>query len=170
MKKHILTVLDGLNKIEDWFLIILLAVMVVLAVVQIFYRNVFEMGLIWADPMLRTMVLWVALAGSVIATRTDDHIRIDFFTRYLPKSFIAYTQRLVFIFSASVCLLISWHGLRFVMDEYEVGTTVFLDIPTWVTASIIPLGFALMAFRYFLLFISPPEPGAKSNIIPESDA
>ena len=170
MKKRILAALGLLDKIEDWFLIVLLAVMVILAVVQIFYRNVFGIGLLWADPMLRTMVLWVALAGAVIATRTDNHIRIDFFTRYMSERYSAYVHRLVYIFSAAVCLLISWHAYRFVRSEYEVGTTAFLNIPSWVTAIIIPIGFFLIAFRYFLLFISPPGPDAKSYIVPESDS
>ena len=73
MKKRILAALDFLDKIEDWFLVVMLGVMVLLAVVQIFYRNVFGIGLLWADPMLRIMVLWVALAGAVIATRTDPY-------------------------------------------------------------------------------------------------
>ena len=157
MKDFILKALAFINKFEDWFLILLLSVMVILAVTQIFYRNIFGMGLVWADPLLRTLVLWVALAGAVIATRTDNHIRIDYFTRYIPKTFFSYVNRLVYVFSVTVCSIIAWHAVRFVMDEYEYGTTAFLNVPTWLTASIIPIGFAMMAFRYLLLFISPPE-------------
>lgn len=156
MKKQISSALRLLNKAEDWFLVFLLTVMVVVAVIQIFYRNIFDEGIYWADPLLRTLVLWVALAGAVIASRTDNHIRIDFFTRYVAPKFLSYVNRLAYAFSISVCSLISWHAFRFVIDEYEYGSTVFLNVPTWLTASIIPLGFALMAFRYLLLFISPP--------------
>lgn len=170
MKKRILAALDLLDKIEDWFLVFMLAVMVILAVVQIFYRNVFGIGLLWADPMLRTMVLWVALAGAVIATRTDNHIRIDFFTRYISTKLYLYVHRLVYAFSVAVCALISWHAFRFIVAEYEAGTTAFLNIPAWVTAIVIPIGFAMMAFRYCLLFISPPGPEAKSYIVPEEES
>ena len=148
--------LGFINKIEDWFLVMLVAIMVLLAVGQIFYRNVFGIGLVWADPLLRVMVLWVALAGAVIATRTDNHIRIDFFTRYISKRFCSCVNRLAYAFSIAVCSLISWHAARFVSDEYEYGTIAFLNIPSWITASIIPIGFGLMAFRYLMLFIFPP--------------
>jgi len=167
MKKRILAALDLLDKIEDWFLVVMLGVMVLLAVVQIFYRNVFGIGLLWADPMLRIMVLWVALAGAVIATRTDNHIRIDFFTRHMPEKISLYVRRLVYVFSISVCLLIAWHSFRFVASEYEQGTTAFMNVPAWVTAIVIPIGFTMMAFRYCLLFITPPGPEAKSYIVPE---
>lgn len=165
MRKRVASVLGVLDKIEDWFLVILLAVMVLLAVAQIFYRNVFGIGLVWADPLLRVMVLWVALAGAVIATRTDNHIRIDFFTRYISKRFNTHVNRLAYAFSIAVCSLIAWHATRFVISEYQYGTIALLNIPSWVTASIIPIGFALMAFRYLVLFIFPPAEEVLTEII-----
>lgn len=156
MKKRVVSALGLLDKFEDWFLVLMLAGMVLLAVAQIFFRNILGIGLIWADPLLRTMVLWVALGGAVIATRTDNHIRIDFFTRYISPKFRSAVNRLVYVFSIAVCSLIAWHGYRFVASEYEYGTKAFLDVPAWLTAIIIPIGFGLMAFRYLLLFISPP--------------
>lgn len=170
MRKRVLSALQLLNKIEDWFLVILLAIMVLLAVGQILYRNVFGISLVWVDPLLRTMVLWVALAGAVIATRTDNHIRIDFFTRYISKRFCSSVNRLVYALSVFVCSLIAWHGFRFVRSEYEYGTIAFFDVPAWVTAIIIPVGFGLMAFRYLMLFIYPlvHEPPVQEHHIPES--
>ena len=153
-------VIQLINRLEDWFLVSLVTVMVVLAVTQIVYRNLFDSGLSWADPMLRVLVLWVALAGAVIATRTDNHIRIDYFTRYFSESFCAFVQRMVYLFCVSVCSLIAWHALRFVMMEYEFDSIAFNGIPVWLTASIIPVGFGLMAVRYAALFISPPHKDA----------
>jgi TRAP-type C4-dicarboxylate transport system permease small subunit len=157
MQKRALRVVVWINRFEDWFLILMLSVMVTLAVAQIIYRNLFDAGLVWVDPLLRVLVLWVALAGAVVATRTDNHIRIDFFTRYLSPAVCCYLQRVVYGFSIVVCLLIAWHALRFVRNEYEYATVIFGDIPTWTTQVIIPLGFFMMAVRYLMLFMSPPK-------------
>ncbi len=151
-------ILRFIDTLEDGFLVLMLAAMVVLAVVQIVYRNVFDAGIVWADPLLRVLVLWVALAGAVIATRTDNHIRIDFFTRYFSPAFRRLIQRVVYLISIAVCGLISWHAARFVLMEYEYQTVAFAGVPSWLTALIIPLGFALMALRYLILLIDPPEP------------
>lgn len=149
-------IIHAINKFEDWFLVLMVSIMVVLAVTQIVYRNVFDAGISWADPLLRVMVLWVALAGAVVATRTDNHIRIDYFTRYFSDTFNACVQRMVYVFCISVCVLISWHSARFVLEEYQYNTVAFGDVPAWLTAVIIPVGFLLMAVRYVLLFIAPP--------------
>lgn len=159
MKYYVSNAIKAINKLEDWFLISMLFAMVVLAVAQIFYRNIFGAGVVWIDPLLRTLVLWVAIAGAVVATRTDNHIRIDFFTRYFSTKIFNYFQRIVYAFCVFICGLISWHAVKFVQMDYEYGTIAFADVPAWVTELIIPVGFFMMAMRYVLLFISPPEKG-----------
>lgn len=147
-----------INKIEDWFLVAMLALMVVLAVAQIVYRNLFDSGLVWADPILRVLVLWVALSGAVIATRTNNHIRINFFARYFSTMVASCVQRIVYAFTMFICALIAWHGARFVYMDYEFGTIAFLNVPAWLTQLIIPAGFFMMSVRYLLLLLFPPEP------------
>lgn len=144
-----------INKIEDGLLVIILTSMIILAVYQIVARNLFSEGIVWIDPLLRTLVLWVGLSGAVVATRTDNHIRIDVFAKYLPKYILPYIQRLVYLFTMSICLLIAWHAGRFVYSEYEYGTIAFSGVPSWVTGLIIPLSFTLIAIRYALFLISP---------------
>lgn len=161
MKKDVTGFLGFINKLEDWFLILTLAVMVVLAVAQIFYRNIFGEGVVWIDPLLRILVLWVAIAVAVVATRTDNHIRIDFFTHYISKKYIKYLQRSVYAFCIFICGFIAWHAVRFVQMDYEYETIAFANVPAWITELIIPVGFFMIAFRYLLLFISPPEQDAR---------
>ncbi len=144
-----------INAFEDSLLVIILSSMIVFAVYQIIARNLFGEGIVWIDPLLRTLVLWVGLSGAVVATRTDNHIRIDIFAKYFPPHILKYVQRIAYLFTLLVCLLIAWHAARFVYSEYEYGTIAFSGIPSWLTASIIPVSFALIAIRYVLLLISP---------------
>jgi TRAP-type C4-dicarboxylate transport system permease small subunit len=149
--------INFINKIEDGLLVIILTSMIILAVYQIIARNLFSEGIVWIDPLLRTLVLWVGLSGAVVATRTDNHIRIDVFTKYLPKNFQPYIQRIVYLFTLSICLLVAWHAGRFVYSEYEYGTIAFSGVPSWLAGLIIPVSFSLIAIRYALLLISPYE-------------
>ena len=137
--------------------------MIILAVYQIFSRNLLSEGVVWIDPLLRTLVLWVGLSGAVVATRTDKHIKIDIFSKYLPVKFLPIIQRSVYLFTLLVCLLISWHAARFVMSEYEYGTIAFSSVPAWVTAIIIPVSFFLIAVRYGVLIFTPQSQLAALN-------
>ncbi len=145
-----------INTFEDGLLVIILSSMILLAVFQIISRNLFSEGVVWIDPLLRMLVLWVGLAGAVVATRSNNHIRIDVFAKYLPGKLQPYVDRLVYLFTLVICLLIAWHSARFVYSEYEYGTIAFASVPSWLTAIIIPLSFLLIAFRYALLLFLPP--------------
>lgn len=143
-----------INVIEDSLLVTILSSMIILAVYQIISRNLFSEGVVWIDPLLRTLVLWVGLAGAVVATRTDHHIKIDIFAKYLPKHIQPYVHRAVYLFTFLICLLIAWHATRFVFSEYEYGTIAFASVPAWLTAVIIPVSFFLIAIRYACLMVT----------------
>lgn len=153
-----------INRLEDGLLVLILSSMIVLAVFQIISRNLFAEGVVWIDPLLRTLVLWIGLTGAVVATRSNHHIRIDIFTKYLPAIVQPYIERLVYVFTLSVCLLISWHSARFVYSEFEYGTMAFAAVPAWLTALIIPLSFFLIALRYILLLFQARPAGAGHDI------
>ena len=144
-----------IDAFEDGLLVVILSSIIIFAIYQIISRNLLGEGVVWIDPLLRTLVLWVGLSGAVVATRTDNHIRIDVFTKYFPPHMLKHIQRIVYLFTLSVCLLIAWHAARFVYSEYEYETIAFSGIPAWLTALIIPVSFSLIAIRYALLIVSP---------------
>ena len=48
-----------------------------LSTTQIVLRNFFASGLFWADELVRLLVLWLAVAGALAATRDRRHIAIE---------------------------------------------------------------------------------------------
>jgi TRAP-type C4-dicarboxylate transport system permease small subunit len=140
-------------RIEEVLMAPMLGSMILLAAGQILLRNLFEMGLFWADPTLRLMVLWLALLGAIAATHDDRHIRIDLFSRFLSQRGRQISHSINDLFSAAVCAVISWHAARLVYFEWQDGTELFGSLPAWLGEIIIPIGFAIMAIRF--LFSAP---------------
>jgi len=162
-----------INRFEDALLVIILAAMILLSVFQILSRNILSEGVVWIDPLLRTLVLWVGLTGAVVATRYDNHIRIDIFTRYFPKNWQSASLRIVYLVTMLICLVIAWHAARFILSEYEYQTIAFSGVPAWLAGLIIPVSFALMGIRYasMLFGFSPekaPLPADHGTVIDES--
>ena len=143
-------ILRVLYRLEDVFLALLLGAMVVLAPLQIFLRNFFDAGIVWIDPLLRVLVLWVGLMGAVAASRSDRHIRIDAASKLLSPRAAAVLGILTGSFTAAVAGIVSWNSGRFVADELEFGSTAFSDIPAWMFEIVIPVAFGLIALRYGL--------------------
>lgn len=143
-----------LHRVEDALLVILLSAMIVLASLQILLRNFFELGFVWADPLLRVLVLWLGLLGATVATRDNKHIRIDLLSRFFKRNTHRLMQAVVGQISAWVCLVIAWYGFGWIRLDYEDGVTAFAGIPAWMLAVIVPLSFGLIGLRYLILSAS----------------
>ena len=143
--------LEVTHRIEDGLLVAVLGTMIVFAVSQILLRNVFGGGIVWADPLLRVLVLWVGLVGAMVASRTDNHIAINVLSRFLPSMARATTGALVALFTATVCAVIAYHATRFVVAEYNSGIKAVGQVPAWLAESVIPFAFSVIALRYFVL-------------------
>jgi TRAP-type C4-dicarboxylate transport system permease small subunit len=141
---------QNILRFEELMTAVLLGGMILLAGSQILLRNLFDSGLIWADPTLRIMVLWLALLGAIVATRENRHIRIDLLSHYLPKPAQAVVSVINNLFSAFVCGVIAWHSARFVFIEWQEGSKLFGSLPSWVGEIIIPIGFGIMCMRFMI--------------------
>jgi TRAP-type C4-dicarboxylate transport system permease small subunit len=148
------TVFKTVHRVEDILLVVLLSTMIVLASLQIVLRNLFDYGLVWADPLLRVMVLWLGLIGATVASRGNKHIKIDLLSRYFHSTSNLLIQAVVNIFTAVVCLTIAWHGAHWIKFEYTDQMVGFVGIPAWLLEVIIPLSFALIGIRYCLMSLS----------------
>ncbi|MDZ7685875.1 MAG: TRAP transporter small permease subunit [Gammaproteobacteria bacterium] len=74
-----------LHYIEDGALIAALVSMLSMALLQIVLRNFFGTSLLWIEPFVRILVLWIAVLGAMVATRQGNHISIDVVARYVPR-------------------------------------------------------------------------------------
>ncbi|GAB4371076.1 MAG: C4-dicarboxylate TRAP transporter small permease protein DctQ [Calditrichia bacterium] len=150
MKKLISAIDNGLALIENVLLITLLAVMVLMAFFQVILRNVFSEGILWGDIFLRHLVLWVGFVGASLATRESKHINIDVLSRLASKGKLPFVRMIIDLISAAVCFVLARAGYKFLMYEIEARTTLFKNVPAWLFQLIIPVGFALIGFRFLL--------------------
>jgi len=142
-----------LYRVEDSILVGLLMLMITLAVLQIFLRNLFETGIVWSDVLVRILVLWVGLVGAMVASRKGNHINIDIMERFLSERAKIIVNFVVELFTAFICSMVAYYSIRFVQMELVDGGRAFANVPTWVCEAIIPFAFVVIAIRYVLLSI-----------------
>ena len=132
--------------------------MIGVAAYQVVLRNLFDSGLIFGDALVRVMVLWVAMFGAMVASRQDQHIRIDLLERLAPTAWANALRRVTAAFTAFVLGVFAWSSGQFVLEEYEYEVIAFAQVPAWVCEAVMPFGAAVMALRYVLhVFVLPPR-------------
>jgi TRAP-type C4-dicarboxylate transport system permease small subunit len=132
----------------------MLTAMMLVAVSQIVMREVFGTGFGWADELVRLMVLWLALVGSIAACRENRHIRIDALSHVLPDIAVDVIRVLVDVFAAVVCGIIAVQAWRYLQIEIEYEDTVLVNTPAWLAHAIMPAAFALISYRFLVTALS----------------
>ena len=152
---------------ENTALVVLLGTMIGVAVFQIVNRqllgSMFAMS--WADELVKMIVLWLAMVGSIAAARDNKHIRIDLITHILSGRVITLIKIVVDIFAAAVCGMIGWQAFRLVREESTWGDTILGDLPLWLAHAIVPLAFFLITYQFVVrvlklvheLFVPPQQ-------------
>ena len=155
------TVLRWLHGIEEWALTVLVLVLVVLAGAQIFLRNAIGGGFSWADPFLRTLVVWAAMLGALAAVREDKHIAVDVLQRFLPRGAQRVARVLTMLFAAGICAAMTWYSIGFVGIDFSTPANATGDgvpwLPPWLLESVLPFGFGMMALRFVLRAFAEPS-------------
>jgi TRAP-type C4-dicarboxylate transport system permease small subunit len=136
---------------EEAFLCLLLFAMILLACVQIFLRTFYSSGILWADPLLRYLVIWAGLFGAAVATKQSKHISIDIISHLVPEQFMPWLRVLLNFFSATVCIFLTYAAVKFVRDEALYGGRGILDIPSWELNIVFPIAFGIIAGRFLIL-------------------
>ena len=152
-----------LKLIDQWIdklcgaaIVVSVALMLSLAIFAILMRF-FQQTFLWIDPLVRHLVFYSTFFGGALATGRRRHIGIDFLHKFLETKkrhdLILWLQRVIDL----VCMLAScWLGRAsslFVKMEMEYGVESFLGIHSSILTMVIPIGFYLIAFRFFALLV-----------------
>jgi TRAP-type C4-dicarboxylate transport system permease small subunit len=145
---------NALGWLEVGILGLMLGTLIVLGGMQIVLRNFFHSGVLWADPLMRHIVLWLGCLGAALATTSARHINIDVFSRLLPDGIKPWRRSLVYGATALATFILGVSAWRLVVDERSYGDMAFGSVPVWVLQLVLPVAFFMICYRSLVnLFI-----------------
>jgi len=81
------------------------------------------------------------------------HIRIDLASRWTRPMGKRIAEVITHAFSFFICCSMTLAAIKFIKNEIQMKSVLFLDIPSWISEMILPITFGLMAFRFGLYFL-----------------
>jgi C4-dicarboxylate transporter DctQ subunit len=140
---------EVINRLEEWLMAALLAFMTVLTFVQVVMRYVFNTGWVWSLEATTYSFAALVLIGMSYGVRTNTHIATDLLTRKLSEPL----RRRVAIVAIAACLayaLLMLYGSVILVDRLMTLGNAARDIPApkWLLTATMPLGFALLTYRF----------------------
>ena len=141
--------LGWLNKLEEWLIATLLALMTCVTFAQVVARYVFNYSFVWALELVTYLFAWLIFLGMAYGVRVSAHIGVD----ALVRTFKPRTARVVGVIAALLCIVYAIIGLVggviYVEKMREVGILAQdLPIEQWIPRLVLPIGFALLLFRF----------------------
>ncbi len=140
---------QSLVKVESIIAALSLFLLLAFSLFQIFTRNVFNFGYAEIEIINRNLLVICGSMGAVIATSKLRHIKIDALTVFINEQQISFLRCPLALFSAIVCLLMSYYAGIFVMDEWEYAPAN----ERWALpfTFIYPLAFGLLGLHFLLI-------------------
>lgn len=126
----------------------LLALMTLLTFIQVVLRYVFNSGWVWSLEATTYSFAALVLIGMSYGVRTHTHIAVDVLTKKLPQP----VRHYVALLSVVLCLVyagLMLYGSGVLVERMSALGNMARDIPApkWLLTLVMPLGFALLAFR-----------------------
>lgn len=154
----------AMARIEGWFIVLFLSLMIALTFIQVLLRGLYTHGHLawanallgymdWGEPFVRLLVLWVTFLGASLLTKDNKHIKIDLTASFFSDRWMAYRNVCLYLACAVICGLMLKASIDYVRTEWEYGGVLFLGIPTWIGQIILPMGFSLLLFRFIIMGI-----------------
>ena len=135
-------------KIEEFLLVISLAMMVLLIFGQVIGRYVFSSAPSWTEEMARYIHIFQVWIGASYAVKLRQHIRVEAFITRFQGTFRKILEILALLVWFVMALFLAIFGTELVLSSIEHGqVTPAMQIPIWIAYLAIPLGGAGMAIR-----------------------
>ncbi len=138
-----------INRLEEWLMAVLLAFMTLLTFTQVVMRYVFNTGWVWSLEATTYSFGALVLIGMSYGVRTRTHIATDLLTRRLSEPLRRYVA-VIAIFACLLYALMMLYGSVVLVDRLMTLGNAARDIaaPKWVLTATMPLGFALLTYRF----------------------
>lgn len=144
---------NAIAKGEGAVLSLCLFFMIAIAFLQVVMRNFFSSGFVWADLIVRNLMLWVGFFGATLATKQGTNLTIDILSKSLPPRLKHWVAILISLFAMTICGALAKAAVDFVRTEAESGSEFLAGIPLWWTQLIIPATFVLIFFHLLVRLI-----------------
>lgn len=145
-------IFNKVNRLLEWFLIVIFALLVLDVLFQVFSRYIIGTSFTWTEEFARFSLIWMTILGAAYLNAKREHLSMDFlyqkFSKANKRKVSILVEVFVFLF-ALVVMVIGGSNLVYITLHLEQlsGT---LRIPLGYVYAIMPIsGFLIMCYSIY---------------------
>ena len=131
--------------------------LVLLPATQVFLRDFFNNPIIGLEEATRWGLIILVFFGTPLLIATNEQIRLAEFIDYLPRMPRLVLERVILFCSGVSVACIAYAGVLSIIKNFGTRTSI-LDIPFWLFAAPMLIGFGTAALGYLYFAIRRQQP------------
>jgi len=138
-----------LDRLEEGFIALLLALMTLVTFGQVVARYAFNYSFVWALELTTVLFAWLIFLGMSYGVRVGSHIGVDALVKAVGPRAARWMSGIGAVLCIAYSLIILIGGWTYVEKMHSIGIEM-QDMPVaqWIPRLVLPLGYALLAFRF----------------------
>ena len=137
------------DRLEEGAIAFLLALMTVITFAQVIARYVFNYSFVWALELVTFLFGALIFLGVSYGVRVGSHIGVDALVKNLPPARARAVGAVAAILCMAYAAIVFVGGWIYVAKMVEIGIEAQdIPIPQWVPRLVLPVGAALLFFRF----------------------
>ncbi len=132
--------------LESWISVVFFWLLGATVFHQFFTRYVLNDSAAWTEEIARYLLIATVFVGMGIGVRKHNHIRVDFFFRFLPRAMTRPVALLTDALNSAfyiACVMLTWLLME-KMGNYQM---TIVDLPMNIVYGVCWVGFLLCAWR-----------------------
>ncbi|PWC81618.1 C4-dicarboxylate ABC transporter permease [Azospirillum sp. TSH100] len=156
------SVADLLERITEWIMAAMLAIMVGLVFSNVVLRYIFSSGIVAAEEIARLMFVWLVFLGATVALRHQRHLGLEILQSRLPfkvRRACAVISHLMILYALYLFVQGSWIQLLIGMETFS--TVLRFPMAIYAAAGFFPaIAMALIVLANLWRIVTN-QPGAR---------
>ncbi|NYT44961.1 TRAP transporter small permease [Alcaligenaceae bacterium] len=143
-----------LERLEEGLIALLLAAMTLVTFGQVVARYIFNYSFVWALELSTFLFGGLIFLGISYGVRVGAHIGVDALVKILPRNVAHKVGIVATLLCVIYAIIVFIGGWVYVSKMYDIGILA-QDIPIyqWIPRLVMPVGFALLFFRFIKILI-----------------
>jgi TRAP-type C4-dicarboxylate transport system permease small subunit len=135
-----------LQRCTEVAIMILMAFLVAVVVLSVFFRYILVSPLTWSEEVGRYVMIWVGFLAASIATRQGLHVGVDFVVQWARPDKAVWLRGMARAATAGFLLIVMVYGFVLVTNLWDQYSPVMDIRMTWPYLAI-PVGSLLMLIQ-----------------------
>jgi TRAP-type C4-dicarboxylate transport system permease small subunit len=132
-----------MDRAINWVLAALMAAMVVVIAMQVWYRFILNNPLDWSEELGRYLFVWISFLGSAAGVRYQVHLGIDVLEKIVGRNAFRYVVVLINLVIQVFLLFVIFWGIK-LLGVVQFQTSPSMLIPMTYPYAAVPVGAVFM--------------------------